>query len=359
MSEKHDVRQGDHQQGPDPAEARILDLLKTRILAHLGQLQEIPPESYSSVPVWQKQVADVQKLAELCNATNVRQIVEALEQDLGQPQKAVRMAVVRTLGKISLSFPGHVRWELFMRGLADQLPEVRATTIQVFITSITAANARPLHVQVVERLAKRLSQLGPDGRASEDESVNISVIQLMGLLGDQAPATAVAAIVYIACNTKEDWPIREAAILVLNSLYPRLSVEQCLQVSETLYDGHPLVRQVAIYALKDRVAVAEVLEVLRTGGTQRQVYAAQVLGQWGNHYELRLIAFDQQAASSLRTAALLSLAQLARTQDILIRNAEMERLLGERDLALKTAAEMLREARRARGRQAEREEGTG
>jgi HEAT repeat protein len=362
MSEKHDIRQGDHQQGPDPADARVLDALKTQILAHLGLLPEMPEGSQSSIPAWQKQVIDVQKLAEMCNTANVRQTVEALEEELGQQQNAVRMAVIRALGKIYLSFPGHVRWELFMRGLADQSPEVRATTVQVFMACITAANPRPPHGQVVERLAKKLSQLGSDGRASEDESVNISVIQLMGLLGDQAPDTAVAAIVYIACNTREDWPVREAAILVLGSLYHRLSAEQCLQASETLYDAHPFVRRVAIHALQKWVTVAEVREVLRTGGTQRQVYAAQVLGQWGEHDALCEIAFAQKEASSMRTAALLSLAQLARTQDILIKSSDLERLINERDLSLKAvkmAAEMLKEARQARHRQIEREEGAG
>lgn len=365
MSEERDARQRDQKQGADPAEFPSPDALKTRILAHLGLLPESPAESQSSLAAWQQQVLAVQKLTALCTSTTVRQVVEALEQDLGQPHTAVRMAVMRALGRVYLSFPGHVRWELFMRGLADQAPEVRATTVQIFLTFLTAANPRTLHRQVVEQLTKRLSLLRPDGRAYEDESVNINIIQLIGQLGERAPDMAVAAVVSLACNTKEDWPVREAALLVLGSCYPRLSAEQGLRVSETLYDAHPCVRQVAIQVLQERVTVAAVLEVLQIDHPQRQVYAARVLSQWGQQHTLYKIACDQQATGSQRTATLLALAQLARAQDILIRPADLERLLSERDPALasvRTAAEMLKEAREIRrtqvGRDEEETEGT-
>lgn len=358
-SNEHTARQGERQGEQDPARTDFPDALAANILAHLGQLKDTPSRVYGTLPAWQRHIIDVQKLTETCTGANVRQVVQALEEDLGQKHKAVRMAVLRALGKIYLSFPGYVRWELFMRGLADQAPEVRATTIQVFMAWLSAPHPRPPHAQAIERLAKKLSQLDPDGRASEDESVNISIIQLMGLLGDLAPAPAVGAIVHIACNREEDWPLREAALLVLSSLYARLSASQRLQVDGALYDTHPFVRQVAMRALRWWVPVAAVLEVLHTGERHKQVCAAQVLGQWGERLTLSTLALDQHEASSVRAAALLGLAQLAQTQDLVIKNADLDQLVGERDFSVRIAAEVLKEVLEVRKPQGDREEGIG
>jgi hypothetical protein len=356
-SNKHTIRQNNHWEEHHPAD--VPEMLATTILAHLGLSNDVPSPAFGTIPAWHRQVIAVQKLAETCTAATVRQVVEALEKDLEQRQKAVRMAVVRALGKIYLSFPGHVRWELFMRSLADPSSEVRATTVQVFMTFVRAPQARPPHAQALERLAKRLSQLGRDGRSYEDESVNISIIQLLGLLGDLVPDTAVAAMIFIAGSPQEDWPLREAAILALGSLYPRLSARQRQQVSETLYDPHPFVRQVAIQTLRELVPVAEVLEVLRTGEKRIQVCAAQVLGQWGERFTLGTIALDAHAGSTLRAAALLGLVHLAQAQDLVIKNADLERLVGERDASVRAAAEMLKEVLEARRLRAEREEEIG
>ncbi|HEY1350758.1 MAG TPA: hypothetical protein VGF67_14135 [Ktedonobacteraceae bacterium] len=353
-SNKPTIGQNNHRKEPD-----VPEMLATTILAHLGLSKDVPSSAFGTIPAWHRQVIAVQKLAETCTAATVRPVVEALEKDLGQRQKVVRMAVVRALGKIYLSFPGHVRWELFMRSLADPSSEVRATTVQVFMAFVSAPQARPPHAQALERLAKHLSQLGRDGRAYEDEAVNISIIQLMGLLGDLAPATAVAAIVFIAGNQREDWPLREAAILALGLLYPGLSAQQRQGVSQTLYDPHPFVRQAAIQVLRERVPVREVFEVLQTGERRIQVCAAQVLGQWGEHLALGTIALDPHAASALRTAALLGLAHLAQTQDLVIKRADLKHLVDEGDASVRVAAEMLREVLEARRPPSDEKKKTG
>lgn len=352
---------GQDEQPPDqqPPEAERIDALVARTLTSLGLWREIPAPAGKQMPTWQKQVIDVQKLAGICTRANVRQVVEVLEKDLEHSNSVVRMAVVRTLGKIHLTFPGYVRWVLFMRGLADQAPEVRTTTIQVFMTFVTAQPPRPPHAQAVERLVKTLSRIGDDGRAYEDESVNVSIIQLMGLLADLAPDTAIAALVSVACNHREDWPIREAAILALGSLYSRLSAEQRLSVDDTLYDEQPFVRQAAISALRGHVSAEITLEVLRTGNRQKQVYAAQALAQWGERLTLEALALDTSAASSARAAALLGLAQLAQTQDVVIKPTNLNRLAGERDFAVSSAAKILKGVCEIRNSHTGREESLG
>jgi HEAT repeat protein len=349
MPKYENNRQNAASQGQKPSEkaANVRNTassgsLETAILARLGLLKEASAQA----PAWQKRVAEIQKMAERRDKKEIEKLDKLRQHD---PHVAVRMAAVRALGKLYLSVSpegisvvsGNVALEPFLDSLADEAPEVQATTVQVLMSVVSALDPTWLPEFMLDELVEQLKQ------ESTDRLVRISIIQLLSILGtDTIPE--IMALLY-----DRDWQIRETAVLALASLHKlTLGKERTLELHRklygALYDKNPCVRKAAIIATHDWLPVEDLLKTLQTGSSTEQEQTARVLGEWDKPTPQILntlleLAANKLATSSVRAAAIMALAQLAPSfNEGVISNVIIEkRLWQDPDEDIRCAADML------------------
>lgn len=317
------------------------DKLNADILARLGLARQVNEQA----PDWQKRVHRVQKLIERWdreNGENGEEIARKIDAFLRKDaHEAVRMAAVRALGRIHLKAPEIVTWEPFLHALADRHPEVQATTMQVLAFFVKHKGQKYLPLSMIETLWQK-KLVSPH----TNKLFRLSIIQLLGMLGMQIPAPALARLVELTHDA--DWQIREAAVLALGKL---LAPEEQVQLSDTLFDENTFVRQAALSAIDRRASwpVAKMLDALEVEDSDEQAHAARALGEWGQPtaeilHALRELAIDRRTINENRVAAILALAQLASTSAFevgALGSTDKSKLLNDPDPEVRNAASIL------------------
>ncbi len=142
INQQQDSHSENQQQNVSKGQHVLPGSLEATILARLGLLQRTDLVAEQDMPTWQKHVLNIQESTEqLLSVENhsrkIRESIETIDRALRKSEhEAIRMAAVRSLGKLYLARRGLVSREPFLYALEDPHPEVQVTAIEALISFI-------------------------------------------------------------------------------------------------------------------------------------------------------------------------------------------------------------------------------
>ncbi len=268
-------------------------------------------------------VAALQHLALLGSDAPVDEITACLH----DPNAAVRMAAIRTLEQLEPF--GIIPLYSFIDALVDPNAYVQATTVQAFIT----IGPQKLTPSLIEVMLKQLAEQHKQGEQQDNHFVRVKIIQLLGMLGKQAPTQTLLALLQDPA-----WQIREAAVFAFGD-------QAALQeLTSALYDRDHSVRKAAAFVLKDHPPIDKLLRDLRFGQKSDKAKAARALGELGVRTQPIKQAFLEVARNAhddslVRTTVILAMAQ----SGISIDDDVLKALLHDRNENVSNAAQILQD----------------